>query len=388
MARRAGAVAVLLAALAGCGGSGPDLEVVDVAAPAGVADTVETQGETCVADLDGDGLLDLVLSGHNGPWRFVRGTPGGRFEELVALPKRDRHGCAVADFDGDGRLDVYLSVGACRGTCENPMELWLQRPDGTFVDRAAAWGVDDPQGRGRVPVVLDADGDGRPDLFVGQEVGAEHPSPNRLWLNRGARFEAATDPVATEVGGHCAAVADVDGDGLDDLAVCETERGFALYRNEGGRFVDATGEAELERYGRRNVEFADVDDDGRPDLVTVTERRVQVHRNLGGRFSRPTFDVELTDGRDVAVADFDGDGHVDLYVQQGSGSDVPDHVWLGDGTGTFSAGYDLPGTAGTAGDRVTAIPDWQGTGRAAFLVNNGHRQAGTRQLFVLRPRRG
>ena len=228
----------------------------------------------------------------------MRGRPDGTFERApeLALSPQDRHGCAVADFNGDGMVDIYFSVGACRGTCEAPKELWIQQSDGTFVDEAERWGISDPGARGRVPLVLEADGDGRPDLFTGAEEGVDLPSLSRLWINAGDHFELDEGPLTNDVGNLCAAAADLDGDGLDEVAICTPEDGFRLYRNQGGHYVEATTEVGLEDFGRRTVEFVDLDDDGDQDLATVTRSRVQVHPNEGGGFAAPIV-RRLCDGR-------------------------------------------------------------------------------------------
>jgi hypothetical protein len=140
----------------------------------------------------------------------------------------------------------------------------------------------------------------------------------------------------------------------------------------------------VEPHGRVGAEFGDVDDDGRPDLVTVTRSRVEVLRNEGGRFGRPIFARDLEDGKDAALADADGDGHLDLFVVEGgTGADL---LLVGDGDGGFTPSASVPPGEGD-GDSVTPLPDWEG-GRAAFLVNNGFRDAeGARQLLVVRNRR-
>jgi hypothetical protein len=378
--------AVLLATACGDAGADADaspLVVTDIAADVGIDDATTTHGENCVADLDDDGDRDLVLSVHDGGWWIVHATQSGRFVMAHRFADRDRHGCAVADFDGDGRLDIYMSIGGCRGTCRSPNELWLQQPDGSFVDAAAAWGVEDADGRGRVPVVLDVDGDDRPDLFTGQAAGVEYPSPNRVWVNRGDHFVLEEGEATAELGNWCADAADLDGDGLDELAVCTEARGLLLYRNEGGTFVEDTDGFGVKRRGQRAVDLADVDGDGRPDLTTVAAGHVRVRLNDGSRFGRAVVDLRVADGRDVAFGDADGDGDSDLYVQQGEETDEPDWIQLLEEGRAVGPPIEVPGTRGTAGDTVVAIPDWEGTGRAAFLVNNGHEEhAGRRQLFV------
>ena len=384
-------VAVSLLAAASCSGSSAydppsaALEGRDVAEAAGVSAPSNTHGENCIADVDEDGLLDVILSFHEDVWPLMWGRPDGVFEQAseLDLAARDRHGCAVADFDGDGRLDIYFSIGACRGTCEAPKELWIQQPDGTFAEEADLWGISDPGARGRVPLVVEVNGDGRPDLFTGAEAGVDFPSLSRLWINAGDHFELAHGPLTNDIGNLCAAAADLDGDGLDEVAICTPEDGFHLYRNRGGDYVEATAEFGLEGYGRRTVEFVDLDGDGDQDLATVARSRVQVHPNEGGFFGAPMFDVTAKDAKDVAFGDLDGDDDIDIYLQEGAESSAPDRVYLNDGNGQFSLGPDVPVADEGAGDSVVTFTDWRGQRSDAFLVNNGFQETpGPRQLII------
>jgi hypothetical protein len=144
-----------------------------------------------------------------------------------------------------------------------------------------------------------------------------------------------------------------------------------------------TEELGVEPQGRQSADFGDVNGDGRPDLVTVTQTRVEVQLNDGGHYRRPAFTRDLEDGHDAALADVTGDGHLDLFVVQGGQTDEADLLLVGDGSGGFTTGPDVPRGEG-AGDTVTPLPDWQG-GRAAFLVNNGYQHAqGARQLLIFR----
>lgn len=366
---------------------GAALVAADVARAAGIDRATETHGENCVADFDDDGTLDLLLSTHASgseppAWPLMRGLPDGRFErdERFQLEVTDRHGCAVADFNGDGLLDIYFSVGGCRGECEGPKELWIQQADHTFVNEAAKWGIDDPGGRGRAPTVLNANGDDLPDLFTGQEKAVKFPSRNRLWINRGDHFELQKGPQTNDLENLCSAAADIDGNGLDEIAMCTTMDGFFIYRNDDGEFVEATEELGVDDYGRLTAEFADLNDDDRPDLVTVAPKRVQVHLNEGGRYG-DVIDLPISDpGTDVAIGDVDGDGDQDIYVQMRTRD--RDQVFLNSGDGRrFTPGPRLPRAQGV-GDKVVAIPNWKGTGRAAFVVNNGFQETvAPRQLF-------
>lgn len=388
-----GAVAVvcLCAAIAlhGCGDDS-ELTATDVASAAGIAWTGTTHGENCVFDYDRDGIEDLFLSTHyQGPWQLFMGTSDGEFVEtnVGTFPARDRHGCATGDYNGDGRPDIYASIGGCAGTCRARKELWIQRADGTFVDRAVDFGIDDPDGRGSQPAVLNANGDNWPDVFTGQAEGVEYKSPNRLWLNIGGRrFVNPPGPPTDEMGNQCSTAGDIDDDGYDELVVCGgaiVENEFRVYDNTRGTWSIGNDEFGVPKYGRSDAELADLNGDERLDLLTVAPSVLEIRLNEGGRFPKVDYYLKMSAGRDLAVADADGDGDQDIYVVQGQ--TVPDLLLLSDGSGIrYTKFPDLPQVTTGAGDTVQAIPQWKGTERAAFLVNNGLDDVeGPRQLIEL-----
>ena len=63
-----------------------------------------------------------------------------------------------------------------------------------------------------------------------------------------------------------------------------------------------------------------------------------------------------------------------MYVQLGSESADPDQIYLNDGDGQFTPGPEMPAVGEGGGDTVGALPDWRGSGRAAFIVNNGYQE--------------
>jgi hypothetical protein len=166
----------------------------------------------------------------------------------------------------------------------------------------------------------DIDGDGDADLFVGF-----NGIPNRLYRNDGGTFtEIATDAgVADARATRAAAFGDWDADGDPDLLVGFTPGAGAvlkLYRNDGGRFVDATSAAELrvDSGAVRQPVWVDYDADDDLDLfVAFRDRANALYRNTNGRLVDVAADVGLADTRrsvGAVWADLDADGDLDVIV--------------------------------------------------------------------------
>jgi enediyne biosynthesis protein E4 len=342
-----------------------------------------TMGASFV-DVDSSGALDLVVTGL-GRTTLWKNDGRGAFREVSAsrglVAPRFAVGLAAGDVDGDGRVDLYV-VDYLDTTYEKELSLgefqirlpeyydgqdaflFVQGKDGRFEERAAAAGVTNHGGKGLGAVLFDYDGDGRSDLYV-----VNDRTPNVLYRGRG---DGTFEDVTLETGagardqkipraGMGIAVGDIDGDGRPDILVTNfAGEPSTLYRNvEGVLFEDATQSSGLGPptvpYVQWGVDFADLDDDGWPDVVIASGHLVPkallmlgglrkgglgiyglgdrsyrqpplVLRNLGeGRFA----DVTASSGdlaslrlpaRGLAVGDLDGDGRLDVVLSPVSGA--------------------------------------------------------------------
>ena len=362
------------------------------------------------ADVDGDRDLDLLVS-HYGPTVLLRNGGDGSFAAAELLPAAPPEGgadefpwgssMALADADGDGDLDLYVSryldydpdhglvcrrdgPGSAPEVCDPSLfrgqhdRYYVNRGGGDFEDGTAAAGLDGADGKGLGVVFTDLDGDGRPDLYVANDL-----TLNLLFRNRGdGTFEdqsllsgAAVNRNGRPEAGMGLAVADFDSDGDPDLAVTNFDvETNTHYRNAGAgagllfedvSAVSGFGQPSFNLLGF-GIVAEDFDRDGALDVyvanghIFTTPRRDNTsyrQRNLllrgkatARRQSFTEVRCDWTDrdplvSRGAAVADFDNDGDGDILV---IANDGPARLWRND-TGRNDTGRNDTGRNDTAG---------------------------------------
>ena len=380
----------------------PGALVLLLAAPAraqlwtdATADTIGTTAEWTnkveLADLDGDGWVDLLFAnggdyataGDPEPQRVFRNlgnwsAAAPYFEEITAdvagaTPRLSRV-IKVGDVDGDGDLDVF--VGGAHGTASG---LYTRGAGGAYADASASLPAGD--------VALgdaelgDVDGDGDLDLVLADwGADVEAGGRTRLWRNDGGVFTDATDarmPDVLVAMSWDLELVDVDDDAdLDVLVSCKLCTGGRLFENDGaGAFTDVTDGRLPQRANNYEYEPMDVDGDGDLDLATINDGgqlRETVLLNDGGVFVDATatwLPGDANPGEDDNTAtfvDYDDDGDADLLIGSLSGAD---RVLRNSGAAFEPvAGAVTVSTPGTLG---VALADLDGDGRADMVQGQG-----------------
>lgn len=312
----------------------------------------------------------------------------------------------LADFTGDGRADLVASNRE-----EDGYNAWAALPNGTWERRIEGLPRDMAYGPARAH---DFNGDGKPDLLL-----SAHSDALRIYLNDGAMAWKRTEaPIENPVLILDVAVGDLNGDAQADVAgIGHFEGGISVWLGGAGgaltRLPESRSILGTQSFGQ-TIEVADLDGDGRGDLVVTTSQGLKALRNKGetpmafedisaglpvpaignsitaarvaqivpggwpeivmGLLADPGLEGENRNAigvygydastkswkhvdtgmtrawtsRDVAVADLDKDGNLDVIAMSPEAGGV---VYLGDGKGGFTAKGRLPGVLGRG--RVT-----------------------------------
>ena len=306
-------------------------------------------------DVDGDDDLDLFVANITGHDNLLYTNDGeGHFTLVTTGPVVAdggfSYGGCLADFDEDGDPDLYVINGGSSQPAA--LNFYYRNDGGSYAKVTTGIHVNDPGGSWS-SAAADYDLDGDLDLFV-----ANFNQNNALYRNEGGAVftKITTGSIVTDGGGSLGcAWADYDGDGDPDLFVGNADFGAGqanfLYRNDlGGSFSRITG-GQIATDVRNTVgaSWGDPDNDGDLDLLAThySNTNNYFYRNDGNdSFARVNAGVGLNHGGSsvgAAWGDWDADGWLDLFVSNDNNQN--NLLYHNDGDGTF--------TRITTGDIVT-----------------------------------
>jgi hypothetical protein len=312
-----------------------------------------------VADLNGDGKLDLVISPYSSGIAVALGNGDGTFQpatEFRALTGQARwNQVAVGDVNGDGIPDIVTASGSVlfgdgKGGFPSRRD-YLVDGAGPYVMLA------DFDGDGQIDIII---GSGNANLFIGYSLA--------VLFNRGGG-DFATARVSSvdhePLGGPVSlAAADFDRDGIPDVVYADyLAYSFEILKGDANGDFSPAFHYDLPNHGApSSLAVADLNRDGNPDLVVaVAAGYLMIFLGKGdGTLATPAILAYAFGTPSVAIADLNGDGRMDLVVTSQSPFRAPLLLYFGKGDGTFSspASYPVGGTV-----LSVAFGDFDGDGR-------------------------
>lgn len=334
-------------------------------------------GGVAVGDVDNDGLPDLYFTANIGANKLYRNKGNYQFEDItdragVADTTGWKTGVTMADVNGDGRIDIYVSGVDYLGMHGRNV-LYINNGDGTFTDRTREYGLEH-SGFSTQALFFDYDGDGDLDMYLldhsthaqrgieglSQSTPVKPNTGDRLFRNDGKRFTDVTAAAGIHDGvdgyGLGVVASDFNGDGCPDIYVANDFQGNDnLYINNcNGTFTESIAKAtgHTSRFSM-GVDAADFDNDGRTDIISLD---MLPEREDILKTTSTTEGFELFNLRVAA-------GYHPQYARNA--------LQLNRGAGKFSdVGY-LAGVAATDWSWAPLFADLDNDGRKDLFVTNG-----------------
>jgi len=358
-------------------------------------------GGAAAGDVDNDGDIDLFIVRGDTQRNLLYINNGNGFTEApsatnLALPNEGANyklsGPTFADIDGDGDLDLF--VGGLQG---DPSLVFRNNSNGTFTDVTAGSGFDLMTSKNTISAAFgDYDQDGDLDVAMAH-WGTPRDRLNRgetetLWRNESTasqiKFVAVSqesgiaDELALDLNDGVLGVdhdytfapnfSDINGDGYPDLLSVADFKGSQVFiNNQDGTFSNVTDRSQINDSNGMGTAVGDYDNDGDMDWFVSSIDGNRLYENIDGTLINVSDTAGIGPGSwgwGSCFADFDADGHLDIYQtngwvsNNGGNPNAPytsdrSRLWISDGQKGFSNQADEMGVADMAQGRAVVCAD-------------------------------
>jgi enediyne biosynthesis protein E4 len=336
-------------------------------------------GGVAVADFDNDGLPDLYFTGNIVGNKLFRNLGNFRFKDVsrsagVSGRRGWRTGVSVADVNGDGYVDIYVCYSGDVDRKLRRNQLFINNGDLTFTDRAVEMGVAD-EGYSTQAVFFDYDRDQDLDLFVVNhnihdlrnfdaayvKKMTDPDAGDRLYRNDNNIFTDVTSVsgiISNPLGYGLGVVAsDINNDGWMDLYVANdyVEEDYLYINNHNGTFSEKLKSSFGHlSYFTMGVDIADVNNDGWQDVFTL-DMLPEDNKRQKLIYAPDNYEAYLSTVKNG------------FHHQQ-----MRNMLQLNNGDGTFSEIGQVAGVSNTDWSWSALIADYNNDGRKDIFVTNGY----------------
>ncbi len=347
-------------------------------------------GGVAIGDINNDGKPDVFFTSNMGKNKLYLNKGNFQFVDITDKAHlQSTHqwhtGVTMADVNGDGWLDIYVCNAGIMPGDDNSNELYINQQNGTFKEEAKQYGLDD-KGLSSQAVFFDYDHDGDLDCFIINNSNRsvenfgyqtfnrsirDAKNGDRLYRNDNGHFTDVSEAAhiwGSEIGfGLGVAVADINGDGWDDIYVDNDffERDYLYINQKNGTFKDVIDD-EIQHIsnGSMGVDIADYNNDGKPDIFT-SEMLPENDYRLKTTIRFDDYDVQAEKNK------------LDYHHQFTSNS-----LQLNNGDNTFSEISQLAGVDATGWSWSALFFDMNNDGWKDLFVSNGLYKDLTDQDFL------